>query len=185
MATEKWRHIRDGADSGEMVVGGVFDDGLPGDFFGREDHTDARNHAHAVEAFAHHGGETAGVAVGYVGGTNLHGVKFAAAAHTADGGKPEAMGMIEKENLGRESVDAINHTVERCRLQQLNHAVVAKKLLQGSDLTLRIDVTKTVAKEECLGLSHCGVERNELSVYVGWGDRVAVNNSHAANACTA
>ena len=129
MTAEKGWHIRDGAYGGEMVVGGVLNHGLRRNFLGGKNDTYTRCDTHAVETFAHHGSKAAGVAVGDVGSAELRGVEFAAAAHAADRGKTKRMGMIEEKHLGREGVDAINNTVVRVGLEELNHAVVAQEFL--------------------------------------------------------
>ena len=123
--------------------------------------------------------------LGDVGGEDLGGVGLASAAHAADYGKAEGVGVEEEEDFGREGVDAIDNAVVGVGVEELDGAVVAEKFLQGGDVAVGVDVEEAVAKEECFRLADGGAEGDELAVEVGGAHGVAVDEGETSHAGTA
>ena len=93
--------------------------------------------------------------------------------------------MIEKKHFGSKGVDAINHTVVRSSIEELNKTVVPNKLLYSIYLTQGIDIMETSSEKLGFGLSDSGMKSDNLAVDVAFGHYVAIDKGEGSYTGTA
>ncbi len=140
------------------------------------------DHAAGAQLFAHDACQGAAGGFGKIGNPETGGIQLVSGTHCADDGNCKGDGRLNQAQLAGDQVDGVHNVIILPALKKAVFARFAVQFRQGSDPAGGVDIQDALGHDVGLGAAQRGVEGDQLTVQIGFADRVVVHKRQCADA---